>query len=510
VLQLHKLNNRRFLTPILFVVGCACIGTILHFGLSAATITASKEAEDGTVSCNAKTIGDTSASSGSAVKFGATCSGGTGFKYVTSVSANGRYFLDQNGHPLLVKGDSPWAIFSDVSPADVETWAANREGHGFNAAIISIIGNPTNGGPANNGATYDGIVPFNSGNITSWNEAYWSRMDSYLTAFKNHGITAFIYPIDGWTTLTGGALHGKSAADCYTYGQMIATRYPKSSYPNIVWMAGGDYNGYDSTINTEVKNMLNGIRSTGDNRLFSAQFNNETDSTDIDSYESIVQWNFAYTYTTTYQKVLRAYDRPASTRDPRPVLLGEANYEGEDNYGGPATTTETLRRQQLWTLTSGGAGEFTGSSDWQFLSGWKNRLDTAWITQAQKNREFFSGLNGWYNLVPDEANPVVTAGRGTKITTDGSLDVLRNDYVTAAQTPDKSLTVIYVPTAVGNTDARTITLNTSRLPNSYTATWVDPTNASSSQPATINGSGQVTTPGLHSDNTRDWLLLIKS
>lgn len=426
-------------------------------------------------------------------------------QFVTGISSNGRYFVDQSGAPMLIKGDSPWAMFPDLSPTQVEQWAANRESHGFNAAIVSLIGGPGNGA-ATNGSTYDGILPFVGGNITSFNETYWSRMDNYLTILKNHGITAFLYPMDGWNTLSGGALYHKSAADSYTYGQKVATRY--ASYPNIVWMAGGDYNGYDSSVNTEFTNMLSGIRSTGNNKPFSIQLNNETLSTDVSTYEPLASWNFAYTYSTTYQKILKAYDRTPSARDPRPVLFGEGNYEGEDNYGGPATTNETLRRQQLWTLTSGGAGEFTGSQDWQFLSGWQNRLDTVWISQMQKIREFFSGLN-WQSLVPDETTPVVTAGRGTKITADGYRDVLQNDYVTAAQTPDKSQTVIYVPTSVSNTNARTITLDLTRLPAAYTATWVDPTDATVTQPAVIDASGQVTTPGLHSDNTRDWILVIK-
>src|SRR6478752_896562 len=33
-----------------------------------------------------------------------------GSPFVTSVSPNGRYFLDQYGKPLLVHGDSPWAL----------------------------------------------------------------------------------------------------------------------------------------------------------------------------------------------------------------------------------------------------------------------------------------------------------------------------------------------------------------------------------------------------------------
>ncbi len=428
------------------------------------------------------------------------------YKYVSGISSTGRYFVDQTGAPVLVKGDSPWAMFPDLSTAQVEQWAANRESHGFNSAIVSLIGGPGNGANTN-GSTYDGILPFNGGNITSFNEAYWTRMDTDLTILKNHGITAFLYPMDGWNTLSGGALHGKSAADSKTYGQMVATRY--ASYPNIVWMAGGDYNGFDSATNTEFTNMLAGIRSTGNNKPFSIQLNNETLSTDVSTYEPLASWNFAYTYSTTYQKILKSYDRAASIRDPRPVLFGEGNYEGEDNYGGPATTNETLRRQQLWTLTSGGAGEFTGSQDWQFNAGWQNRLDTPWVTQAQKIRNFFSGL-AWQNLVPDEAHPVVTAGRGTKITADGYRDVLANDYVTAAQTADHSQTIMYVPTSLsGASTARTITLDLTKLPANFTATWVDPTDATATQAATVDGSGNVTTPGTHSDGTRDWLLLIQ-
>lgn len=430
--------------------------------------------------------------------------------YVTNVSANGRYFVDQNGAPILIKGDSPWGMFTSLSPAQVELWATNRESNGFNAAIVSLIGDTRNGGPSNSGATYDGIQPFINGSITNWNEAYWARMDNYLTILKNHGITAYLYPIDGWNTLSGGIMYHKSAADSYTYGQKIATRYSQANYPNIVWMVGGDYQYYDDpVVNTQFQNVISGIRSTGDNRLFSVQHTLESISTDIAAYEPITNWNFVYTYSITYSQVLRSYNRPSGVRDPRPALFSEGNYEGENNTGGAATTNETLRRQQLWALTSGSPGDITGSQDWVFVSGWENRLDTTWISQMKKIRSYFSSIN-WHLLVPDDASPLVTAGRGTKITGYSSLDVLQNDYVTAAQTPDKSLSVIYIPTNVSNNNARTITVDTSKLPANYTATWVDPTDATATQPASINVSGQVTTPGLHSDNTRDWLLIIQN
>lgn len=430
-----------------------------------------------------------------------------GASFVAGVSSNGRYFVDQHSAPILIKGDSPWSMFSDLSPAQVELWAANRESHGFNAAIVSLVGSVANGSSANSGATYDNILPFNGGNITSWNEPYWARMDQYLTILRNHGITAFLYPMDGWNTAPGTAFYHKSNAEARTYGQMVATRY--ASYPNIVWMTGGDYQYYDDlAVGAQFQNMLAGIRSTGDNRLFSIQHTLESLSTDVEAFEPLANWNFAYTYAVTYQTVLEGYNRAATARDPRPVVFSEGNYEGEGAWDGVPTTNETLRRQQLWSLTSGSAGDFTGSQDWLFGAGWENRLDTPWITQAQKIRAYFAGLN-WSQLIPDQTNPVVTAGRGTKLT-GSSLDPLQNNYVTAAQTPDRSQTVIYVPTNTGNTDARTITLDLSRLPATYTATWVDPTDATASQPASINAGGQVTTPGLHNDNTRDWLLVIRA
>lgn len=429
-------------------------------------------------------------------------------KYVTGISSNGRYFVDQNDDPILIKGDSPWAMFADLSEQQVEEWADNRESYGYNAAIVSLIGNPANGATYDSGKTYDNVEPFVNGDVTDWNETYWERMEDYLTILKDRGISVLLYPIDGWNTLPNGAFDGVSNGDAYTYGQMVAERF--ENYPNIIWMVGGDYNGYDETINDLFTNVIDGIRSEDSERLLSAQFSSGTISTDVELYEPLAQWNFGYTYSPTYENMLRAYNRSPGARDPRPILFSEGNYEGEGDWDSISTTNETLRRQQLWALTSGSPGEISGSADWRFEEDWEERLDTDWVTQSQKIRDFFSGLANWHLLVPDDDDPMVTAGRGTKYDGVSYTDVLTNAYVTAAQTANESLSVIYVPTNVGNTNARTITIDLGRLPGSYTAIWVDPTDATSTQSASINGStGEVTTPGTHSDGTRDWLLVIQ-
>jgi hypothetical protein len=99
----------------------------------------------------------------------------------------------------------------------------------------------------------------------------------------------------------------------------------------------------------------------------------------------------------------------------------------------------------LWSLTSGAAGEFLGTDDWDLHAGWEQRLSTRALTQVTRLRKLFSALR-WWELVPDTGNRLVTAGRGTELATDEPHDVLENDYVTAARTPDGRLAVAYLPT----------------------------------------------------------------
>jgi hypothetical protein len=120
-----------------------------------------------------------------------------------------------------------------------------------------------------------------------------------------------------------------------------------------------------------------------------------------------VDCNFVYTYYPTDKAVLDARRRQPAI----PAVFGEANYEGENNqHETPPTTDETLRWQVLWSLTSGAAGEFFGSHDWSFHPGWQRRLSTRGFTQVTRLRRLFSTLR-WWELVPDTANELVTAGR---------------------------------------------------------------------------------------------------
>lgn len=425
--------------------------------------------------------------------------GPEGPPFVSSVSPSGRYFLDQYGKPLLVKGDSPWALMTKLSPEQAELWFTDRQKRGFNAAIVSLIGSTGNGGASEDGSTFDGLQPFTDGNILQWQEPYWQRVTAYLRMAAEHGISVMLYPIDGWTI--GQSFVPESIKQCKIYGGMVAERF--RDLPNIVWMSGGDYFpatedlARGSDVDHCIDAMMRGIRETGDGRPFSMQLGYEKSiSTDNPYWADRVDWNFVYTYYPTYRAVLEAYGKSMI-----PAVLGEGNYEGENNQADTLPTTdETLRRQVLWALTCGAAGDFVGSDDWEFHNGWEQRLSTPSLTQIGRLRKLFSALP-WWQLVPDTENKLVTGGRGAQLRTDDPMDVLDNDFVTASKTPDGRFAVIFMPTQ------HTISIDRAVLPDGTRAAWIDPTSGAR-QPVPM--SATFTTPGTNAGGDTDWLLLLTS
>jgi hypothetical protein len=154
----------------------------------------------------------------------------------------------------------------------------------------------------------------------------------------------------------------------------------------------------------------------------------------------------------------------------------------------------------LWALTSGAAGDFFGSQDWEFHDGWENRLSSPAVAQIHRLRGLFSHVP-WWQLVPDTHDRLVTGGRGTRLGGDEALDVLENDYVTAASTPSGRLAVVYVPTR------RVITVNRAELASGTRASWVDPVSGAK-RPVPM--SHTFTTPGKNAGGDTDWLLVLSA
>ena len=421
--------------------------------------------------------------------------------YPQRISANRRYLVDQHNRPYLLVGDSPQALTVNVSVAETDRYMADRRAAGFNAAWVNLLCNAGTGG-RDDGTTYDDIPPFTTPeDLSTPNEAYFTRVDTMVRLAQKHGITMFLDPIEtiGWM----GALHRNGLAKAYEYGRFLGRRY--RMLPNIVWFNGNDFASWRDRSDTAlVKAVARGIRSEDPNHLQTVELWETkrivASSLNDPTWRPLIELNAVYTYYPTYAELLRQYN----LADHLPTFMVEANYEFEHNHY-RVKGAETLRRQEYWTMLSGATGQLYGNRfTWQFLDGWQNHLDTTGSAQLRYVTKLFAP-RAWYRLVPDQDHAVVTGGYGT-FSSRGAVD--ESDYVTAARTPDGKLLIAYMPSGGA------VTVDMTKLVKRVRASWYDPTTgtftAASGSRSSPTGGLEFRPPGRNRDGDDDWLLVLSA
>jgi hypothetical protein len=430
--------------------------------------------------------------------------------YPLSVSANHRYLVDAKGLPFLIVGDTPQGLMGNVSENEAELYFADREAHGFNTLNWIDVENagPEQGWDAFS-RTFDGIRPFTeflpggtdykSYDLSKPNEEYFVRLDHLVQLATKHHLFVFLDPMDTIPWLATLRHNGPKAA--YAYGQYLGNRY--KSFQNLAWLNGNDFNLWTvPSDDTLVQAVSKGIRSVAPNQLQTVELHVRTSSSfDDPRWIPLIELNSTYTYSPTYMQMLYSYNQ----RPTAPTYLLEAHYELEDvgtpkDYGTPYI----LRKQEYWTMLSGGAGQIYGNAYlWTMKDGWQSHLDTPGVEQIKYWKDVLLSVP-WQDLVPDEDHSVLTAGAGSF----GNIDtrVSESDYATAARTPDGSTVVVYIPTV------RTITIDMTKLRGKPKARWFDPSNGTyqdiSEGPIANSGSHQFTSPGKNHDGDGDWVLLL--
>lgn len=430
--------------------------------------------------------------------------------YPLKVSANGRYLVDQNNIPFLIAGDVPQALTVMISTGDAARYFEDRTAHGFNSVWINVLcAGPYFPDCPTDGSTYDGIRPFTGYvpggtdtahyDLTKPNEAFFARVDQMLAVAAEHNMLVFLDPIEAGQWLY--TLRNNGPARARRYGEYLGIRY--KHFPNIIWFNGNDFRSWqNSRDDAVVRAVAEGIKSADPDALQTVEFNPPTGSSlDDRTWATIVSLNGAYVYGPTYIQVLYSYNQ----KPIMPTFLMEAHYDLE-RVGNDYGTSWVLRRQEYWTMLSGGTGQLYGNAyTWTFMPGWQFNLDTVGVKQLMIWHQFFSSLP-WWNLVPDQVHTVVTAGLGDYGTI--RTRTSQSDFCTAARTPDGSLVVAYMPTA------RTITVNMASLKSHAVARWFDPTNGTYATipggPFTNTGARKFTPPGQNSEGASDWVLLVQA
>jgi hypothetical protein len=429
-----------------------------------------------------------------------------GYLLPLKASSNNRYLVDQNAAPFLIMGDAPQSIVGHLSPGDMTTYMVDRQRLGFNTLWVNLLCEAYTSCNSD-GTTYDGVAPFTSGSsplnydLSTPNSAYFSRVDSMLNLALNYNFVVFLDPIStgGWM----GTLENNGTTKAYNYGAYLGNRY--KNFTNIVWLHGNDFQTWSSngTDNNLVMQVMAGIASVDTNHLQTIELNYPSSYSNQDSaLGSLLTLDSAYTYGETYDIILKSYNSSPTI----PVYLAEADYEYENLRGalpGP-TGPYVLREQAYWTVLSGGAGQIYGNHYmWTFTPGWQAFLDSPGALEIQYINQLFGSVS-WWNLVPDTAHAVVTAGYGAYNGSNQNLTIA--NYCTTGWITNGSLALTYCP------QASTLTVNLGAFSGPVTAQWYDPTYGTyttiSGSPFQNSGSRDFTTPGQNNLGDPDWVLVL--
>jgi hypothetical protein len=434
--------------------------------------------------------------------------------------ANG-YFVDQTGAPRMVWGDAAWALTGNVGrwssgawQSDYDTYFTTRANQGITAIYTKPMSTTQCLGPNDNGAQYDGLLPFQGGSLanpsTGLTSAYWARIDYMLNSAANRGITIFLNAIGYNSDFNGGPgpLAGKTSTEFQSYGTQLGNRY--AAQPNIVWMVADDYFGGDDTV---ISGFLTGLRSTADTHVIAIEnYPESTSRKDLSAGTALpwggsnAQFNFCYSYDVIYLCVEAAYTVDGTV----PVIAGDG-YFYQGNSGFQAGFDRPFWQESWWALSSGARGKVHGDEaiwQWQSTAQAAAAANWFWVNCAANIRTAVESLPGWHLLIPDTSSLLVTAGRGTRKTFSGvQYEPATTDaYVTASRVPDGSLALIYM------SHATTITIDQTQMAGGaghYTATWIDPVSGAktSATPGTTYNS---TAKGSNSQGTADWVLALQA
>jgi fibronectin type 3 domain-containing protein len=432
----------------------------------------------------------------------------TGFLLPLKASSNNRYLVGQDGTPFFIMGDAPQALVGNLSPSDMATYMANREQLGFNTLWVNLLC-ASYTFCNSDGTTYDGVAPFMSGSgpsdydLSTPNSAYFSRVDNMLNLALTYNLVVFLDPIEtgGWLV----TLENNGSTNAHNYGVYVGNRY--KSFTNIVWLHGNDFQTWSSssTDNNLVGQVMAGIASVDSNHLQTVELNYDSSYSNQDSaLGSVLTLDSAYTYYETYDMVLQSYNSSPAI----PTYLVESNYEYENNTGGLPSSAGpyVLREQAYWTMLSGGAGQIYGNHyTVSFMAGWQSYLNSPGGLEIQYINQLFGSV-AWWELTPDSAHEVVTAGYGAYNGSNQNLTT--STYCTTSWITSGSLALTYCP------NPTTLTVDLAQFSGQVTAQWYDPSNGAYStvpgSPFANSGTQYFTTPGNNHDGDPDWVLVLKS
>jgi hypothetical protein len=373
------------------------------------------------------------------------------------ISSNGRYLQQSDGTPFLIHGDTPWMIVNQLTNAQIDTYLDAMQAVGVNAIMIEAPGlHFTSQSPTYDNV--DGEQPFatmasasNVNYASAFVENYWTRVDYLVNECLARGIVVIMQPAylgflggqEGWAD----AVLAEADADLTTYGTRLAQRFTQG---NIIWCAGGDYNGSDGSLEKQA-NIFAAIAAEQSDAIIMAH--NSPDNAGHPVWNGFAWWNLntAYAYPDIgdvfpYAQIATEYGRAG----PIPILYMEGRYEGESGF------TAAIGRLQMYTTVLAGAlvGFLIGNAPrWHFESPagpegsgtYAQSYTSTLTTQLEHAAALFEAYD-WHLLEPKTDDSLVSSSLSSGLS-----------RLTPALASDGTFAMIYVPSS------QTVTVVTNAL-----------------------------------------------
>jgi hypothetical protein len=385
------------------------------------------------------------------------------------VSGNGRYFV-KDGKPFFWQGDTDWELFRVYPVAEARAILEKRKEQGFSVIQIMTTGVFPEAAAIVKMKPIPGLQAWLDWNPLTPNEKYFSRMDSVVAAADALDMVLVVGVYHAWDQ-DKGRITVKNARP---WARWLTSRYKNAR--NIIWaMYPHAKQASDSVVMATVEGIREG---DGGRHLITMHPDPGPTSSSIMHLQPWLSFNTIQTWSSkfiNYEMVAKDY----SLIPAKPVIDGEARYEGEDK-----TTPFETRRVAYWSCLAGGFYSYGHAGNWLNPLSWKDWIDTPGAKQMKIVRDIFESVD-WWNLVPDQT---ILAG---SVKGNAAARSANGDWIIVYITGKDAVTL-----KLGKIDAK--------LVKSYR---IDPLTGAKTEWGTINTSA--TTAFLLPDDWEDAVLIFK-
>lgn len=151
-----------------------------------------------------------------------------------SVSANGRYFVDQGGKPFFYLGDTCWLLFQRPNREELDEYLKDRVAKGFTVIQVYVLRGLGPKHPDGNSSLL-GAAPLIDRDPTRPNEEFFKHVDDVVNRANELGLVMGLVTAKSWhvTDHPEKVFDEKNAS---TFGKFLGARYKNNA---VMWFPGG-------------------------------------------------------------------------------------------------------------------------------------------------------------------------------------------------------------------------------------------------------------------------------